>query len=96
VPSADNGQHCVAQPAHNSFAAAAAAACACSTILIEPGWVATITADHNVRMDSSSSSSSSNQQQQQDSEQQQLQQQQQPGVSAVECDPIQLSIFSHR
>ncbi|WIA16218.1 hypothetical protein OEZ85_012930 [Tetradesmus obliquus] len=62
-----------------------------STILIEPGWVATITADHNVRMDSSSSSSSI--QQQHNNEQQQ---QQQPKVSPVECDPIQLSIFSHR
>jgi hypothetical protein len=59
--------------------------------------VATITADRNVRMDSTSSSS---QQQQQDSEQQQQQdseqQQQQPQVSPVQCDPIQLSIFSHR
>jgi hypothetical protein len=63
---------------------------ACSTILIEPGWVATITADRNVRMDSSSSSS---RQEQQQAEQQQ---QQQSKVSAVECDPIQLSIFSHR
>ena len=56
-----------------------------STVVVEPGWRAVVTGDRNVRLDREAQ------------EQQQQQQEQGPdeGVE-VECDPIQLAIFSHR
>jgi hypothetical protein len=66
----------------------------CSTILVEPGWVATITAERNVCLNSSPEQQQ--QQQQSQPEQQQQQQGSGPATSGVTCDPIQLAIFSHR
>lgn len=73
--------------------------CTCSTILIEPGWTATITAERNVRINSSQQQQ---QVQQQDQQQPQPHQPVQQVAAAVQpgrditCDPIQLAIFSHR
>eukprot|EP00775_Hariotina_reticulata_P006718 gene6718-6939_t len=64
-----------------------------STILVEPGWLASITADHNVRLDACSKDSGVAS----SPVQQELQQPAGPPErSSIECDPIQLSIFSHR
>lgn len=65
----------------------------CSTILVEPGWLASITADHNVRLDVCSKDSGV----ESSPVQQELQQPAGPPErSSIDCDPIQLSIFSHR
>lgn len=68
----------------------------CSTILIEPGWTATITAERNVRINSNQKAGQQQQQAGQQAVQQAGQQQDNAAVQGITCDPIQLAIFSHR
>jgi hypothetical protein len=68
----------------------------CSTILVEPGWLATITAERNVRLNSSTEQQQQQQQPQQQQEAIVQQQGSSPAAAGVTCDPIQLAIFSHR
>lgn len=68
---------------------------AISTIVVEPGWAAYITAEGNVRMDRAQSASGGERGKRAERS---------AGAAAaaeaaapeMQCDPIQLAIFSHR
>ena len=61
-----------------------------STIVVEPGWIASITLDHNVKIDLCTNDEAKI------DHMAHMKDEEEGGASGVECDPIQLAIFAHR